>query len=110
MSRQPPAQNLIGPLLIAAGLLVLILMAAVLLWPRPAGTPVNEIPFPEIDRVGLEAARAAQADGSAVIVDVRDPSSYAASHIPGAVSLPLAELDQRLGELDPQAWIITYCT
>jgi rhodanese-related sulfurtransferase len=45
-----------------------------------------------------------------VFVDVRSAGSYAASHIPGALSIPLGELDARLDELDPAARIITYCT
>ena len=34
------------------------------------------------------------------IVDVRRPSEYRAGHIPGAINLPLAELDEGLGALD----------
>jgi rhodanese-related sulfurtransferase len=32
------------------------------------------------------------------------------SHIPGSLSIPLAEIETRLSELDPNQWIITYCT
>ncbi|NKI22528.1 rhodanese-like domain-containing protein [Paenibacillus dendritiformis] len=40
-------------------------------------------------------------------VDVREPEEYADGHIPGAVNVPLSELPERIGELDPeQAWIV----
>ncbi|PPA70939.1 sulfurtransferase TusA family protein [Jeotgalibacillus proteolyticus] len=36
----------------------------------------------------------------AVIIDVREQAEYAFSHIPGAVSLPLGELEEKIGKLD----------
>jgi rhodanese-related sulfurtransferase len=45
-----------------------------------------------------------------VFLDVRYAEDYAAGHIPGALSIPLTELETRLGELDRTDWIITYCT
>lgn len=44
-----------------------------------------------------------------VVVDVRDPQAYAVGHVPGAVNIPLAELEVRLGELPAGALIVTYC-
>jgi len=64
----------------------------------------------EIQRVTLEESKVAFDNEEAVFLDVRSASSYAASHIPGALSIPLAEIDGRIGELDPDQWIITYCT
>lgn len=66
--------------------------------------------FPEIQRVSLADAQAAYDNSTAVFLDVRDASSYAESHIPGALSIPLAELDERLDELNRSEWIVTYCT
>lgn len=66
--------------------------------------------FPEIGRFSLDDARTALDSGTAVFLDVRDPSAFAESHIPGARSIPLADLEDRLGELNPSDWIITYCT
>jgi hypothetical protein len=63
-----------------------------------------------VARISLEEAKAAFDSGEAVFVDVRDALAYQENHIPGAVSIPLAELEARLGELDPDDWIITYCT
>ena len=38
-------------------------------------------------------------EGQVVAVDTRDPQPYARAHIPGAVNLPLAEIESRLAEL-----------
>ncbi len=35
------------------------------------------------------------------ILDVRQPSEYEQSHIPGAVLIPLPQLSDRVSELDP---------
>jgi rhodanese-related sulfurtransferase/TusA-related sulfurtransferase len=39
-------------------------------------------------------------DDGAVILDVREPAEYAFSHIPGAISIPLGELEKRMSELN----------
>lgn len=72
-------------------------------------SPASEAPL-EIPRVGLEESKAAFDTMDATFIDVRSESSYAASHIPGALSIPLAEFEAHIGELDPNQWIITYCT
>ncbi|MFO7608334.1 MAG: rhodanese-like domain-containing protein [Candidatus Krumholzibacteriia bacterium] len=66
------------------------------------------------DPDALEAVDAAtlhdRIRGEAVIVlDVRPGDEYAAGHIPGAVSLPLEELEQRLSELPRDREIVAYC-
>lgn len=77
---------------------------------QSAPTASADIPYPEIARVSLGNAKAAYDLKQAVFLDVRDAGSYADSHIPGAISIPLADLETRLGELNKTAWIITYCT
>lgn len=44
-----------------------------------------------------------------VVVDVRDADKYATGHVPGAINIPLAELEARLSELPAGAPIVTYC-
>ena len=66
----------------------------------------------DVPRVSLEEAKAALDSGAAVIVDVRSPEFYEASHIPGAISIPLPDIERNptgVG-LDKDEWIITYCT
>jgi rhodanese-related sulfurtransferase len=47
--------------------------------------------------------------GAAFVIDVRPPEEFAAGHIPGAVHLPLAELERRLAELPRDQEIVAYC-
>jgi rhodanese-related sulfurtransferase/rubrerythrin len=47
--------------------------------------------------------------GAYLLVDVRQPEEYEAGHIPGAVLIPLGELEARQDELDRNKKIITYC-
>ncbi len=42
------------------------------------------------------------------ILDVRQPSEYRTNHIPGAVLIPLPELSDRLGELNPKKPVFVY--
>lgn len=43
------------------------------------------------------------------ILDVRQPKEYEKGHIPGAVLIPIAQLPERLDELDPKIPTIVYC-
>jgi 3-mercaptopyruvate sulfurtransferase SseA len=99
---------------IGLGLILLAALAFVLLRPSaepPSTEEVLQASSPEsILRVNLPEAKQAYESGSAVFVDVRDESSFKNEHIPGALSIPLNDLPAREGELDPNAWIITYCT
>jgi rhodanese-related sulfurtransferase len=42
------------------------------------------------------------------LVDVRQPKEYERAHLPGARLIPLADLPDRLGELDPSKPTIAY--
>jgi rhodanese-related sulfurtransferase/predicted transcriptional regulator len=63
----------------------------------------------DVDTIGREDLIARLARGDVVLVDVRPPEEYAAGHIEGARSIPLAELERRLDELPPDAEIVAYC-
>ena len=47
--------------------------------------------------------------GRATVIDVRPTEEFAAGHIPGAVSIPLNELADRLAELPADQEIVAYC-
>ena len=47
--------------------------------------------------------------GDLVLVDVRPGEEFEAGHIDGAVSIPLDELADRLGELPEDAEVVAYC-
>jgi Rhodanese-related sulfurtransferase len=47
--------------------------------------------------------------GKAVLLDVRPGREFEAGHLRGAINIPIDELPDRLGELDRDRQIITYC-
>lgn len=47
--------------------------------------------------------------GQVTLIDVRPREEYVAGHIPGAISVPLSELGNRLGELRKRRDIVAYC-
>ncbi|BAU81431.1 arsR family transcriptional regulator [Streptomyces laurentii] len=59
--------------------------------------------------VGHEELLARVADSGAVVLDVRPAEEYLAGHIPGAISIPVAELADRLGELPEETEVVVYC-
>jgi 3-mercaptopyruvate sulfurtransferase SseA len=98
--------------IIGGGLLLVLAAVTFTVLKRPPVAVVTPTPgsVSQVQRATLEEAKAAFDKGSAVFLDVRDAGSYAASHIPGAVLMPVSELPNRYGELNPKAWIIPYCT
>ena len=42
------------------------------------------------------------------ILDVRQPKEYEAEHIPGSKLIPIADLGNRLSELDPEKTTLVY--
>jgi rhodanese-related sulfurtransferase/predicted transcriptional regulator len=63
----------------------------------------------EVDRIDRAALRERLVKGDVVLVDVRPAEEFAAGHIDGARSIPLDQLEQRLGELPDDAEIVAYC-
>ena len=48
-------------------------------------------------------------DRKVVLIDVRPSEEYAAGHLPEALSVPLGELEDRLGDFPADREIIAYC-
>ncbi len=77
----------------------------------------------EIDRVsqdyfaqrgGLEAVDDGELlrrvkDGAVTVIDVRPREEFEAAHIPGALSVPVAELKMRLRDLPKDRDVVAYC-
>jgi rhodanese-related sulfurtransferase len=55
-----------------------------------------------------ELLRRARA-GAVIVVDARPANEYAAGHIPGALSIPIADLKQRLQRLPKSKRYVAYC-
>jgi rhodanese-related sulfurtransferase/DNA-binding transcriptional ArsR family regulator len=47
--------------------------------------------------------------GAVTVLDVRPESEYRAGHIPGAISVPLVDLERRLAEIPRQREVVAYC-
>lgn len=65
-------------------------------------------------RDAMEAVPAAEVlqrakKGLVVVLDVRPPEEFAAGHLPGAINIPIHELEKRLKELPKRQEIIAYC-
>ena len=48
-------------------------------------------------------------EGLVTVIDVRPPEEYAAGHVPGAINIPIHELEKRLKDLPKRKEIIAYC-
>ena len=62
-----------------------------------------------IEVIGREELAARLARGEVLVLDVRPAAEYAAGHIAGARSVPLAELRRRLRALPADAEMVAYC-
>jgi rhodanese-related sulfurtransferase len=62
-----------------------------------------------VDEANLSPAQVRDRDAATQLVDVRQPWEFARASLPGAILIPLGELPQRLGELDPSRPLIAYC-
>jgi rhodanese-related sulfurtransferase len=63
----------------------------------------------EFERISAAELRARLHNGEVLLLDARPEVEYAAGHIPGAVSMPLDELEWRLDELPAGVPIVAYC-
>ncbi len=103
-------------LIFAFSILVLAALACNSILPQAIPTAVPTQPQPQteadVPRIKVEDAKAAFDSGQAIIVDVRNVEYYAASHASGAISIPLANIENNIGSLslEKSQWIITYCT
>ncbi|MGL3808141.1 ArsR/SmtB family transcription factor [Paeniglutamicibacter sp. R2-26] len=82
---------------------------------------VAEVESKRVAYLGLDGARAEEEEvtredllarvgaGTVTVLDVRPDEEYGVAHIPGAVSIPLDQLLDRLSELPDDREIVAYC-
>jgi rhodanese-related sulfurtransferase/DNA-binding transcriptional ArsR family regulator len=63
----------------------------------------------DLEPVTFTELRRLMRDDDVIVVDVRPAEEYEAGHIPGALSVPVAELKRRLRELPKNREVIAYC-
>jgi 3-mercaptopyruvate sulfurtransferase SseA len=61
-------------------------------------------------RITLADAKKEYDAGTAVIIDVRDPSVYKQEHIKGALNIPPAEIAANINKIPKGKKIIAYCS
>lgn len=62
-----------------------------------------------LEPVSRNELTARLADGIVTLLDVRPHDEFALGHLPGAVNIPLSDLEERLGELPAGTEIVAYC-
>lgn len=62
-----------------------------------------------LEPIGREELMARLAAGDVLVLDVRPEAEYRAGHLPGALSVPLPQLRERLPELSRDREIVAYC-
>lgn len=63
----------------------------------------------DVEAIGREELVTRMGRGDVVLVDVRPQEEFAFGHIEGAQSIPLDELERRLGELPEDQEVVAYC-
>ena len=63
----------------------------------------------ELEPVAAKELLTRLRQGAVVILDVRPEDEYGLGHLPGALNIPLRQLEQRLAELPRKREIVAYC-
>jgi rhodanese-related sulfurtransferase len=81
----------------------------------PAGRAMNQMreQEPAVDRMTIVVFAVLQAKRSALVIDVRNPDSFTAGHIPGAINVPVDAVSTRVRDIVSRAKgrpVVTYCS
>jgi rhodanese-related sulfurtransferase len=83
----------------------LCLAAAAAVLPAPAWA-ADEAPTISAE----ELAKKTESASKPVLLDVREPGEFAAGHLPGAINIPLAEVEKRASEIKAAgSEVVVYC-
>jgi ArsR family transcriptional regulator len=63
----------------------------------------------ELEPISRDDLVARLRDDLVTVLDVRPEDEFALGHLPGALNIPLAELERRIGELPKSQEVIAYC-
>lgn len=59
--------------------------------------------------ISPDALKAQLETDAPTVVDVRSPDEYAQGHLPGAINIPVDELEARLDEIPQDRPVVPYC-
>lgn len=88
---------------LARYLITFLLFAAA----RAIAAPATDFMSPGMTALQLQEKLASI--NAPLIVDVRKPVEFGVAHIPGAVNIPLDEIEQRLDEFRSENGVLIYC-
>jgi rhodanese-related sulfurtransferase/biotin operon repressor len=63
----------------------------------------------DMEPISREELAARMSDGVVTVIDVRPPDEYALGHLPGAINVPLSELQALSKGFDPGREVVAYC-
>ncbi|MGC5703616.1 metalloregulator ArsR/SmtB family transcription factor [Pseudomonas sp. NFXW11] len=63
----------------------------------------------QLEGISREELRQRLVEGGMTLLDVRPPEEFALGHLPGAINIPLEDLEQRLAELPADQELVAYC-
>jgi len=75
--------------------------------------PVDPKDPQTVPRITLDAFRPLQAASKVLVVDVREATAFAGGHIPGALNVPLSEVERRADDIRKKAAsrpVVLYCS
>ena len=95
---------------IVGGIAVVLLVGFALMrqQQKPKEKPPDDLAT--VPRTPLATARQEIERGAVYVIDVRDADAYVASHIPGALQIPLMRVEGEVNYLPRDKPILTYCT
>ncbi|MFT3711127.1 MAG: rhodanese-like domain-containing protein [Archangium sp.] len=78
-------------------------------WAVPVALVIAFVVFKRLGQISSEQARRLVNEG-ATLVDVRSVAEFSSGHLPGALNIPLGELEQQLAKLGAKERpVVLYC-
>lgn len=78
--------------------------------PQPAQPAQPAIPYPNVQRIDLAAAKADFDNGKAVFIDTRPAAAFEDEHVKGAINITADDFAVKADTLPKGSKIIAYCS
>lgn len=62
-----------------------------------------------VDRLSPEEVKEKIEGGECQVVDIRNPNQFGSGHVPGAINIPMADLPERIDEVEWGDDIVVVC-
>jgi rhodanese-related sulfurtransferase len=95
---------------IAAGTLVAVMLLASAAGSYSIAAAEEAQAIRNVARISIDELKALMDQGAVLVIDVRDPDSFAKGHIPGAVNVDYTQILQQADRFkNEKRTIVTYC-